>query len=88
MWTPDGVSNLQTAEGVSGPSIAMFTPDGVNQIGQVETQVSRAQVLAYLNGGNYSPDGVNNVQAGSVGINGFTDVVIRYSENSNAAYVG
>ncbi len=59
-FTPDGASNLQDR---GRQAIAMFSPDGINQVPVVEgPKVVRKQVLAYLNGGNFSPDGASNLQ--------------------------
>ena len=70
--SPDGISSLQDA-GQTGTVIAMWTPDGVNQIETVDgPATARQQVLAYLNGGNHSPDGVSNLQ-----INGQGDASVR-----------
>ncbi len=60
-FTPDGVNFIPAAE--SGQALASFTPDGVNQVENVEVTITRPQVLAYLNDGNHSPDGVSNLQS-------------------------
>jgi hypothetical protein len=60
-FTPDGV-NFIPAPG-PGQVVATFTPDGVNQVENVGATIARPQVLAYLNGGNHSPDGVSNLQS-------------------------
>ena len=59
-FAPDGVNIIPEPE--SGQVVASFTPDGVNQIESVEVTIARPQVLAYLNDGNHSPDGVSNLQ--------------------------
>ena len=85
-FSPDGVSNLQDQ---GRQFIAMFSPDGVNQIEVVDgPRIVRNQVLAYLNGGNFSPDGVSNLQDQGQVRNGLSDLAYLYMEISDAAYVG
>ncbi len=87
-FSPDGVSNLQDA-GQRGTAIVMCTPDGVNQIENVDgPAVARTQVLAYLNRGNHSPDGVSNLQ-GDIGHGlDMDNLAYLYAETSDPAYVG
>ena len=86
-FSPDGISNLQDA-GQTAPVIAMWTPDGVNQVEQIDSPAfARTQVLAYLNGGNFSPDGVSIVQnAGQV--MSIDTLAFLYAEITDASSVG
>ncbi len=84
-YSPDGISNLRSVV-VDAPTLAFFTPDGVNQV-EFAVGPSR-QVLSYLNGGNYSPDGVSNLQSGIALRSGFTDVAFLYAESTDPSSVG
>ena len=86
--SPDGVSNLQN-NGQTSPVIAMFTPDGVNQIETVDgPATARQQVLAYLNGGNHSPDGVSNLQDEAQGDASVPTLAYYYAGKTDASQVG
>jgi len=85
--SPDGVSNLQN-NGQTSPVIARFTPDGVNQVETPDgPAIVRAQVLAYLNGGNHSPDGVSNLQNNGRDASAPT-LAYLYAENREPSQVG
>ncbi|NQW16992.1 MAG: hypothetical protein HQ478_05835, partial [Chloroflexi bacterium] len=62
-YSPDGVSNITSVNEI-GTAVVMWTPDGVNQISPVGNPVvAQSVVMGYMNGGNYSPDGVSNITA-------------------------
>ncbi|MCI0804893.1 MAG: hypothetical protein J4N96_10645 [Chloroflexi bacterium] len=85
--SPDGVSNLQN-NGQTSQVIARFTPDGVNQVETPDgPAIVRAQVLAYLNGGNHSPDGVSNLQNNGRDASAPT-LAYLYAENREPSQVG
>lgn len=86
--TANGVNNI-TAAGESSSVIAHFTPDGVNQVENVDGPiVVRAQVLAYMNGGNYSPDGVSVIGNPARDSSDITNLAYYYAATSDPSYVG
>ena len=90
-FTPDGVNFIPAAgfDGQSAPVIAMFTPDGVNQVETPDgPATARQQVLAYLNGGNHSPDGVSNLQDEAQGDASVPTLAYYYAGKTDASQVG
>ena len=70
-------------------AIALWTPDGVNQIETIDgPAVARTQVLAYLNGGNFSPDGISNLQDAGSQVADIDALAYLYAGTRDAAYVG
>ncbi len=87
-FSPDGIGNLQDA-GQKAPVIAMWTPDGINQIENPDgPAVIRTVVLAYLNDGNFSPDGISNLHDAGVRVADIDALAFLYAETTDAAYVG
>ena len=87
-FTPDGV-NFIPAAGHGGQVIARFTPDGVNQVETPEgPAIVRQQVLAYMNGGNHSPDGVSNLQINGQGDASVQTLAYYYAGLTDPSQVG
>ncbi|MCH8911681.1 MAG: hypothetical protein IH867_13220, partial [Chloroflexi bacterium] len=86
--SPDGVSNLQN-NGQTSQIIARFTPDGVNQVETPEgPAIAQQQVLAYMNGGNHSPDGVSNLQINGQGDASVQTLAYYYAGLTDPSQVG